>query len=600
MVKFLVLSLFLCSFFTNTYSVVINQDDDQKHRVDTLNNKSFELRTSHEALGMTYAREAMLLSKKIDYDYGLYHSYHNLGIHFKLLGQYDSSIYYLKLSINYITDPLKLGISKYYAGLIYSNLRDFERAKEYLRQAQDALKTAEENPFLYYVINALGVIEARKGNYNKALDYFMEAYKVKKEKGLTPDEELANIAHVYQIMGNLEKAKEFVLASLVISNAEKDSIGIVEGSISLGDIYKDMNKYDSADYYLRAAYAISSQKGYTDQLATTLIAESDLLMKMKRTNQAITLLEKVLELPLHSASAKRYIVNNKLAKYFFEKNEYTKALYYAQQSYKFFTQSSMFGEAKDGAILIAKIFEKNRKLDSSNYYLSKALQHGDSINVAANKAMFSDQRVRIETLEKDYEISQLLNQQKISEFRSQQIKIWSLVAVLVALIIIVVIVYQHKVVVKNNELVQLQLRAEIEQNKSDLYKQTLYMIQVNNSMEAIETEIREALSSNYDAKLAKLLSSVKTNRSLKNEWDNFNKYFGNVHTDFLEKLSKADVDLSTHEKKVCSLIKLNLSNREMATLLNIESRSVIMIKYRIKKKLALSEENDLESYLQKL
>lgn len=600
MINLLRASLLLCSFNSFCYAHSFVQDESVKYRIDTLNKRSFELRSTHEALAINYAREAVALSKQNNYEEGLFSAYQNLGIQLKILGQYDSSIYYLKLSINYFKDPLKLGISKYYAGLIYSNLRDFDRAREYFSQAQETLQKAGDNPFTIYTISALGVVEARMGNYNRALDYFTDAYSIKKEKGLTADEELANIAHVYQIMGNFEKAKEFVLASLVISNNQKDSLGLVEGNINLGYIYQDLSQYDSAAYYLLKAYKISLQKGYSDQLATTLIAESELFIKMGRTDDAIAKLKNVFELPLHPKSAKRYIVNNKLANFFFEQGEYNKAIVYAKQSYNFFIHSSMYEEAQKSAILIATIFEKTRRLDSSNFFLRKALIHNDSVNVASNKVMFSDQRVRIETLEKDYEISQLLNQQKLNELERQRIKIWALVAVLGALIIIVVIVYQHKVVVKNNELIQLQLRSEIEQNKSDLYKQTLHMVQVNNSMEAIETEIREMLSANHDTKLAKILSSVKTNRSLKNEWNNFNKYFGNVHADFFEKLSKLPVELTTHEKRVCSLIKLNLSNREMATLLNIENRSVVMIKYRIKKKLSIPEETDIESYLQKL
>lgn len=600
MAKIFLVVLLLFNLSSFGHNILTIQDDKLKYQVDTLNERSFELRTTHEALAMTYAREAMRLSKQINYESGLYESYRNIGIHQTNTAQYDSAIYYLKLGISFINDPLRLGIAKYYVGIIYNNLRDFERAKEYFGQAKELLDKSEENPFKYYIPNSLGVIEARKSNYNKALDYFMEAYKLKKDNNLTPDEEMANISLVYQFMDNFDKAKEFALGSLAISQAQQDTLGIVQTSITIGTIYSNLEKNDSAFLYLRKAYVIAMQKGYVDQAASSLIDEADLLMKLSRSEEAITLLEKVFQLPLHHASDKKPYVNNKLANYFFDRGQYSKALEYARDSYSFSNRSSMFRLAKKNALLLASIFEKNKIIDSTSYYFRKALEHEDSINVAANKAMFSDQRVRMETLEKDYEISQLLNQQKLSELRSQRVKVWSLVAVLVALIIIVVIVYQHKVVVKNNELVQLQLRAEIEQNKSDLYKQTLHMIQVNNSMEAIEAEIREALSNNYDAKLAKLLSSVKTNRSLKNEWDNFNKYFGNVHTDFLEKLSRTNTDLSTHEKKVCSLIKLNLSNREMATLLNIESRSVIMIKYRIKKKLALIEEDDLESYIQKL
>jgi DNA-binding CsgD family transcriptional regulator len=90
------------------------------------------------------------------------------------------------------------------------------------------------------------------------------------------------------------------------------------------------------------------------------------------------------------------------------------------------------------------------------------------------------------------------------------------------------------------------------------------------------------------------------NKTLEKEWENFNEYFGSVHGAFYEKINTKFPELSTSEKRLASLIKMNLTNREIASILNIESASVKMAKYRLKKKLNLEEEVDIQSFLQSL
>ena len=96
------------------------------------------------------------------------------------------------------------------------------------------------------------------------------------------------------------------------------------------------------------------------------------------------------------------------------------------------------------------------------------------------------------------------------------------------------------------------------------------------------------------------MNSIKVNKSLDKDWQNFNDYFASVHINFYEKLSEMTTELSNHDKRICALLKLGLSNREISTILNIEAKSVSMLKYRIKKKLKLEEKVELTNFVQTL
>ncbi|WP_430811017.1 MULTISPECIES: helix-turn-helix transcriptional regulator [unclassified Carboxylicivirga] len=70
-----------------------------------------------------------------------------------------------------------------------------------------------------------------------------------------------------------------------------------------------------------------------------------------------------------------------------------------------------------------------------------------------------------------------------------------------------------------------------------------------------------------------------------------------VHAGYLEKLKYLHPNLSDIELKHCIFIKLHMEAKEVASLLNVEPRSVATSKYRIKKKLQLTEAHDLKDYL---
>lgn len=82
-----------------------------------------------------------------------------------------------------------------------------------------------------------------------------------------------------------------------------------------------------------------------------------------------------------------------------------------------------------------------------------------------------------------------------------------------------------------------------------------------------------------------------------NNWDEFSLRFSSVNQGFYDHLKTNFPELSNTELKHCALIKLNLSGKEMANLLAISEKGVYMSRYRIKKKLGLTKEKDLDTYL---
>ena len=112
----------------------------------------------------------------------------------------------------------------------------------------------------------------------------------------------------------------------------------------------------------------------------------------------------------------------------------------------------------------------------------------------------------------------------------------------------------------------------------------------------IEEEIKK-MQKKGETNFQKLLNIISLSRSAEKDWENFNNYFNKVNPGFEENILTQFPQLSLGEIRLASLIKMKLTNQEIATILNIEAKSVRMNKYRFKRKLGLEEQQDLFEFI---
>lgn len=149
------------------------------------------------------------------------------------------------------------------------------------------------------------------------------------------------------------------------------------------------------------------------------------------------------------------------------------------------------------------------------------------------------------------------------------------------------------------KILQLQnekLLIEVEAKNSKLMFSSVQIAHKNE----ILTKIKDDLI-NLDKSSDRSVRSLerKLNYELKNEdyWKEFNLYFNQVDKKFIDKLTKKHPDLTKNDIRLSSLLRLNLSTKEIAFLLNISTRAVEQSRYRLKKRLKLDKEEDLLKYI---
>jgi DNA-binding CsgD family transcriptional regulator len=136
----------------------------------------------------------------------------------------------------------------------------------------------------------------------------------------------------------------------------------------------------------------------------------------------------------------------------------------------------------------------------------------------------------------------------------------------------------------------------------ELANSTLNLLHKNKILTSIKLQLSDLLqksSDNTDQKHEISAIVRKINKELGNEkhQEAFDSYFDEVHQNFIKRLKEAHPVLSPKELRLCAYLKMNLSSKEISSLMNISVRGVEISRYRLRKKLNLDRETNLTDYI---
>ncbi len=145
------------------------------------------------------------------------------------------------------------------------------------------------------------------------------------------------------------------------------------------------------------------------------------------------------------------------------------------------------------------------------------------------------------------------------------------------------------------DLKNRQLKEEFRNKSNELAASTLSIIKKNELL----SEVKEQLLSEttHDPSSKRIVQIIDRNLNRTDDWELFKEAFNNADRDFLNKLRKKHPNLSHNDIKLCAYLRLNLTSKEIAPLLNISTRSVEIKRYRLRKKMDLDHSSNLTDYI---
>jgi DNA-binding CsgD family transcriptional regulator len=147
----------------------------------------------------------------------------------------------------------------------------------------------------------------------------------------------------------------------------------------------------------------------------------------------------------------------------------------------------------------------------------------------------------------------------------------------------------QKIIKLRNE----KLRSDIDSKNRELATSTMSIIKKNEFLNDIKSELI-----NGDVKsITNVVKIIDKNLNNTDDWKLFQEAFNNADKKFIKKVKSKHPDLTPNDLRLCAYLRLNLSSKEIAPLLNISHRSVEVKRYRLRKKIDLPHNLNLTNYI---
>jgi PiT family inorganic phosphate transporter len=163
-------------------------------------------------------------------------------------------------------------------------------------------------------------------------------------------------------------------------------------------------------------------------------------------------------------------------------------------------------------------------------------------------------------------------------------------------------VLEYELKITNNQ--NARLEAAVKTKKKAQKKLALDIIQKTEVLAQLKTEIDQIKKKPENEIKYSDLNNIKTliveQLNIEKERKSLNNYIQELNINFYQNLSTKYPELSEKEKRLCALLRLNLSSKEIASILGISFKSVEINRYRIRKKMSLKKDEKLHHIINKL
>ncbi|MCG8573317.1 MAG: tetratricopeptide repeat protein [Flavobacteriales bacterium] len=466
------------------------------------------------------------------------------------------------------------------------------------------------------------------GRYDEAIERSFQVLMIQEKQGdqLGIGGSYNNIGVIYYNQGELDKAFEYYEKGLKIREEIDDRTGISSSYLNIAGVYKDKGQLEKAKVYYRMGLEIKQELGDRYSEAKALLELGWIKHHQGLDAQALESYNKSLSIR-EEMQDQRGISNtlNYLAQFYYDQKNYTKAIDFGNRSIQI---SQELGLAKE-TYQVAKVLYDCYK-EQGNYQMALEMHERykvnyDSVMNLNNISALSQQEYNY-TFRKNAIIDSIQdsNRQKIhdaqiasqdAEISSERIKKHTFLIGAILLFLFSSFMYlQYKRSLEQKKVIQLQKR-EVEQQKEQLSQElivknkeltnfALHLSQRNDFLREMKKDLSGA---SRTTELTSIQSKLKEIGMKFYQYSNDNKEerefiakLENLNETFYEKLSDQIPNISEKEKRLCSMLRLGLTSKEIASIVNISPKSVDVSRYRLRLKLNLPKGTDLREYLSQI
>ncbi|TKC04754.1 transcriptional regulator [Pedobacter polaris] len=161
--------------------------------------------------------------------------------------------------------------------------------------------------------------------------------------------------------------------------------------------------------------------------------------------------------------------------------------------------------------------------------------------------------------------------------------------------------------VTEKQIIKIQtekLQAELASKNRELANSAMSLVYKNELLQKLSEEMTKLRDENgkklSEDQLRKIQKVIDDGMNDERDWNLFESSFNEAHESFFKKLKANHPDLVPNDLKLCAYLHMNMSSKEMASLLNISLRGVEIRRYRLRKKLEVPHDKNLTEFLMEL
>lgn len=487
------------------------------------------------------SRSFVSFSKQTKDSTHLFDSRYNLASAFMMKGVTDSSLFYFDEAEQYFHSeitPLEKGRFYGNVGILYYRNEQLEAAKSYYEEANSYFDASGDQRRMAMISSAIGSIYYQQDSLYRALDYYNKA--------------------------------------LVIKKSISDSLLMTTDIFNIGLVFKNLGNIDSALVYLNRAKELNEKIGQELKSDGIYRSLADIYILQGRNVEALASAKKALELTQKLGS--RYDISS---------------------SYE----------------TLANTYRASGDSDKAFSYFVRFKELNDSLVNNENTQLLADAREKYEAEKKEQEIVLLSQENANQKLRSL------LTAGSLGLVLIIVFTFgflhinkrkkeielsekERSIADSEKRLAQVELQNEklkSDHIKNELTNYALHLVEKNEFLDYIKARLSEIKLTSKNIDLKKEITSLELkiyqNVNIQNDMSEFQRKVEQISEGFYYSLQEKHNYLTKNEQRLSALLRLNLSSKEIASILNISVKSVDQSRYRLRKRLGLAKDENLTSFL---
>ena len=404
---------------------------------------------------------------------------------------------------------------------------------------------------------------------------------------------------IYTNLDDIYNARKYLNEAIAYYEYKKDTTSLIR---SLGTMAISMGKneqYEECIQVLNKVYKMSEIRKEYRTMQITMLNLSNAYWSYNNPEKGIQLIDSMRSvIPIAYITPQDSVfIQYRIGEYLYSKKQYAEAKKILEKNYE---QAKRYKNSEVLSCTLSILIEltkEEKDFEASTKYCEELLNLHDSIEGTEVKKRIGEMEVIYEVSQKNAAIDHLILQNK---WNKQRLILILLIIITISAIVIIKIKTNAKLVASKVHL----LDEELKNKKNELTNMAIYYYELKKMVANLYVKLKQI---NYHCKdtetkqsLAGVCTSMAQNSTLDETKNKINNYIDTNYSEYISRLNEKFPELSDSEQRICTMLLIDYTTKEISDVLNISEKSINNIRSKIRKKMDVPENFSISQFLKNI